>query len=448
MQKIRESLTILLLGLLPFHAFLVTVGTHLIVGPGSAPLTMLVLWKEAVLAIILVIAFLEWIKKPMIKLDTIDWLIVGMIALSILVTANTHGDWRLYLIGFKYDFVPLVVFLALRRVAWSEQFMNRLLKVILVVAGIIAAYGIVTLYLPQQFFSWFGYGDLHSLYQPNGPLAAFQQIGGSGIRRIQSTMSGPNQLGIWLLIPLSIVLVRQKSIGQWSLAVGVFVLVAMFLTLSRSALLAAGVMVGVMLWRQLPRKKFFQFSGVLFCLFFVVTIAGFLFAPDVFVRSISTRDHINRPMEAIRLIIQHPFGMGLGTAGPASNRVSDTCVYLREGSDPSWAEVHPNLCVFVGKMQVQPVGGVCSCPFLPENWYLQMGVEMGVVGFALFVTLTIVLITQLGGLVGLSFLSVSFAALFLHSWEDSAVAYSIWILIACYSAQLDFLRSPPHRVQE
>ena len=432
MQKIRESLTILLLGLLPLHAFLVTVGTKMILGPGNAPLTYLAFWKEAVLGVILLVAFCEWIKKPRFKLDILDWLIVGLIALSILVTANTHGDWRLYLIGFKYDFVPLVAFFVLRRVPWSDSFMNRIFKVILCVAGIVSVYGILSIYLPQQFFSWLGYSDLHSLYQPDAPLAAFQQIGGTAIRRIQSTMSGPNQSGIWLLIPFSVALTRVKGVGRWALGVGVFVLFAMFMTLSRSALLAAGVIVVVMLWRQLPKKKFFQFAGVLLGLSFVLSIFAYSFASDVIIRKASTRDHISRPMEAIRLIIQHPLGMGLGTAGPASNRVSDTCVHLTEGADATWAQAHPNLCVFVGGAQVQPVDGACSCPLLPENWYLQMGVEMGVLGFILFVALTIFILKKLpkNNPVFLAFLGIAIAALFLHAWEDAAVAYSIWILMA------------------
>ena len=69
MQRLRESLTILLLGLLPFHAFLVTTGTNVIAGSGNAPLTMLALWKEALLGVILVLATLE-IFDELIKRKT------------------------------------------------------------------------------------------------------------------------------------------------------------------------------------------------------------------------------------------------------------------------------------------------------------------------------------------------------------------------------------------
>lgn len=430
LQSTRERLALLLIGLLPFHALLVTFGTQVLEGPGNSPLTVLALWKEALLGLILLLAVLEWLKKPSIKLDIFDWLILGMLALSVIVTAQTHGDWKLYAYGFKYDFVPLVAFLVLRRVAWSEGFLDRAFKTILISAGVVCIYGMISWYLPQSFFSLLGYSDLHSLYTPDGPLAAFQQIGGTSIRRLQSTMSGPNQLGLWLLLPFSIIISRNKKIGSWGLVVGVFVLCAMFMTLSRSALLAAAVMVGLTLWKQLSQSQFWKFAGALFVASFVLAIGSYFTIPDIVVRTASTSDHISRPMEAVRIIRQHPFGLGLGMAGPASNRVSDTCVHLEEGADASWAADRPNLCVFVGDVQAQPEDRECSCPLLPENWYLQMGVEMGVLGIVLFVVLTILLTLRLSGAMQLAFVGVSIAALFLHAWEVTALAYSLWFLIS------------------
>jgi hypothetical protein len=451
MQRLRESLTILLLGLLPFHAFLVTTGTNVIAGSGNAPLTMLALWKEAFLGVILVLATLEIFdelikrkteneKRKTLKLDILDILVLSMITNAfVLFFFHFPLSTFHFLIGFKYDFIPLIAFIVLRRVQWSDFFLDRVFKVILIAAGIIAVYGIIGMYLPQEFFSWLGYGDLHSLYQSDAPLAAFQQIGGTAIRRIQSTMSGPNQLGLWLLIPLSILLTGKKVLGSRFSVLGPFVLFAMLLTLSRSAVLAAGVMVAVVLWQQLPRKKFFQFAGVLFCFSFVLSIASYFFASDVVLRAASTSDHISRPIEAMHTIIKNPLGLGLGTAGPASNRVSDTCVYLEEGDDPSWAQEHPNLCVFVGESQVQSKDGACMCPVLPENWYLQMGVEMGILGMVLFLMLVFILLRKLSVVgnrlsvtspVFLAFLGISIAALFLHAWEDAAVAYTVWLLVA------------------
>lgn len=434
MQRLRETLAIALIGLLPFHALLVTVGTTLIVGPGHAPMTALSLWKEVVLGILLFIAFVEWMRSPTFTTDILDRLVIGLLLLSLIVTGMTHGDWKLYAYGFKYDCIPLVAFLVLRRVAWSDAFFRRVGIVLLGVAGIVAVYGMISMYLPQSFFAALGYSDLHSLYQPDAPLAAFQQIGGSALRRVQSTMSGPNQMGLWLLIPLSILLTQKRDVRSWKLGVGVFVVVAMLLTLSRSAILAAGAIVMMLLWQRLPRKKFWFATGFLLVLSFVISVSAYFIAPNIAVRAASTRDHLIRPLQAIETIVQHPFGLGLGAAGPASNRISDTCVYLAQGDDPLWASVHKNLCVFVGDSQVQPTDRVCQCPFLPENWYLQIGVEMGVLGLVLFIALTVLMLRRLPSnrFVFFAFLGISIAALFLHAWEDSAVAYTMWVLLAAY----------------
>ena len=453
LQNIRQHLTLILLGLLPFHALLVTTGTKVIAGSGHAPMPALSLWKEIIIMIIVAASLIEAVKwkvesgKWKVSFDQIDVLIVSLGILALAVSAfnsqlSTLNSQLVY--GFKYDFLPLIAFLILRRVPWSHQFVDRLFKIILFAAGVIAFYGLATLYASQEFFSWLGYSDLHSLYQPDAPLAAFQQIGGSGIRRMQSVMSGPNQLGLWMLVPLGIVLMRKRVVGCLStlssrskgrLSV-VGMLLIIFLTLSRSAWIAAAVMLGMALWMQLPRKTFYRCTGALLCSAFLCLFAIHAVAPSILSRATSNAEHIRRPLEAINIIKHNPFGLGLGTAGPASNRTSDTCVHLEEGDDASWAEDRPDLCVFVGETQVQPTDRECMCPLLPENWYLQIGVELGAVGMLMFVALVLLILKKLRvtsyelRVMYLIFLGVSIAALFLHAWEDAAVAYTVWILLA------------------
>ena len=427
MQRLREYLAILLLGLLPIHALLVTFGTKILKGSGHAPMTSLSLWKEGLLVIILAIACKEIVQKAkMPRLDMFDWVILIMLILSIVVTALTHGDWSLYAFGFKYDFVPLAAFVILRRVQWSDPFRERLVSALLIVGSIVALFGIASLMFPASLFTFFGYSDLHSLYVPSGPLAAFQHIESLGVRRIQSTMSGPNQLGLWLLIPFSLALLQRKKIAV------ALIFIALILTFSRSAWIASGVILLVVLWKGLPRKVFYSALVGLFSAACIAFITLYSYAPDIIVRSASSSDHFRRPLEALSIIKENPLGLGLGTAGPASNRVSDACVYLPEDSDASWAEDRPDLCVFTGNVQVQPVGRECHCPLLPENWYLQIGVEMGVLGFVLFVTLITFVLLKLRSspYALLPFVGICIAALFLHAWEGSAVAYTTWVLAA------------------
>lgn len=442
-QRIREQVALLLIGLLPLHALLVTVGTKMLEGSGHAPLPAFALWKEVLLLVILFLAAAEFVvqKQRRIRFDRLDVCILILLALSLLVTALTHGNWKLYLLGFKYDFVPLIAFLVLRRVSWSAWFQRAAVAVIMTVGGVVALYGLATLALPMSFFRALGYSDLHSLYLPGGPLAAFQQVGGAGVRRIQSTLSGPNQFGLWLLLPWSFCLVHL-SFREPLKNVRVVLLLpvvglALLFTFSRTAWLAALVIAIVFVIKMMPgqraRTHFLRLVGAGVMLLVVATVIS----PTTVVRFASSRDHLLKPLAAAESILAHPFGQGLGTAGPASNRVSDACVFLEEGADAGWAADRPGLCVFIGGGQVQPAERACRCPFVTENWYLQTGVEMGLLGFVIFLTLIIFVLLQLTAVpaVFLPFLGISVAGFFLHAWEESAVAYTLWMLVAAQIQQ-------------
>ncbi len=463
----------MLIALLPLHAFLVTVGTKFIEGPDHAPLPWLALWKEALLGLILLLALFELMTRTRsdyriaatVSSDVLDWLIIAFVALGTTVSVVTQTPLRNALLGFRYDFIPLTAFLILRRMKWSNGFGERVPRLLLVVGTFIAVFGLIGFFLPQSVFRALGYADLHSLYQPNGPLAPYQQIGSLGLRRIQSTMSGPNQLGIWLLVPLSIAFValgqrsgerlamsgeqRGLPATRYAPPVLAILLLALALTFSRSAWLGAMAMLVAVLWLSVPRAAFWRMT---LGMSIVLALAGIVLlsvAPGILLRATSNEGHIQKPLHALQTMIGHPLGLGLGTAGPASNRTSDTCVAVA-GDWMSWVPQHPELCAFIRDWQVYPLDRTCRCPLLTENWYLQLGVEMGWMGILLSLALTVLTPFKLirtnmeYGIsnidrhstfdirhsILLAFLGVSVAALTLHAWEDSAVAYTVWILLA------------------
>lgn len=434
LQRIREWLAIVLLVLLPFHAFLVTVATKIIAGPNLAPLSSIALWKEGLLVLVVLIALFEVLRKRFkhrgwIDFDGIDACIVGFSIIGVVLgiyNQNILSAQTFY--GVRYDLLLPLCFIVLRRVEWSEEFLKKTMWALLTVGVIVVLCGLAALFLPASAFRWLGYNDLHSLYVSGGPLSPFQQIGESGIRRMQSVMSGPNQLGLWLLLPLSIALVKRR----WILLL--LFLLGIFLTFSRSSWIAAAVIVLIGLWKIVPvYKRWTVFGGVAAA--GALMLAGvFAVQPGIITRVTSNKNHIERPWHALNLIVRHPAGLGLGTAGPATNRLRETCIELPDGADASWAKPHPDLCVFVGKSQVQPIDHACNCPLLPENWYLQIGVELGVLGMILYLTMVVLLLIKLhtAKQIFLAFLGVSIAGVFLHSFEDFGVAATLWVLISAY----------------
>lgn len=467
-QRLRESLSLILLAVLPMHAMLVTVATHILSGQNHAPLAVLALWKEALLAVILIIAVIEIIRtkepelqKSVWSLDILDWCIILAIAIGAAVSLTggagssfsvhlSAADKR-FLLGFKYDFLPLTAFFLLRRVPWSRNFLVAAARVIVMVGGVAALFGIATLFVPLAFFTSIGYSDLHSLYLPKAAIASFQYLEGTDIRRIQSFMSGPNQFGLWLLLPFAANLmllfksIRERRHADTVLYVigAALVIAALFFTYSRSAWIGAVLILlasGALLLRHTIESVFHR-SLVLTGVGVIAGIAiviGVNFFPQILVRAQSLKGHLEKPLEAIQTMRTHPFGLGLGTAGPASNRLSDTCVFLDLGADYTWAKNHKDLCVFIGGIRKLPAGKACECPLLTENWYLQWGVEMGYAG--LILSLAIILLALWFGLKipltdiriipVLALLGVAVGGIFLHSFEDGAVAYSLWLLLA------------------
>lgn len=431
LPRLRERLTLALLALLPFHALAVTVLTRVVAGPNQAPMGAVALWKEALLAVILLVALIEIVRtgdlKKSLKPDRFDACIL-MLAAALAVASLLAGTPLVQIVyGIRYDLVPLAAFIILRRVPWSERFLARLP---LVLAGAVLAavlYGLLTLVAPIPFFTALGYSDLHSLYVPSGPVAPFQQIGGTALRRLQGAMSGPNQFGIWLACLLPILLAlppRRRRI------VAPLALLAIALTFSRAAWIASAVVLAVSFWPAI-RKLSVAAVTVLCIGILSASIAVLAFFPSVILRIESSADHLRNPIEAMGIMLRESLGRGLGSAGPAHNRVSDACVFRAGGDDVSWAAPHSDLCVFVDGRQVQPVGRECVCPLRPENWYLQLGVEGGWIAMLAFLALVALLIRRLWPTPpAQALMAVAIAGLFLHAWEDAAVAYTVWILCA------------------
>lgn len=464
LQHARERLTLALVALLPLHALFITVATRISFGPGNPPYSLLSLWKEGLLGVILALSALEIIRgaegrrqrteggvqNSVWALDRVDGLIIGLIAWSVFASLVAHGSLSLVALGFRYDFVPLVAFCILRRTEWSEWFRTRVVRVVLFGGATVAAYALLTMVLPMSFFTTLGYSELHSLYLPDKPLAAFQQIAESSIRRVQGPMSGPNQLGLWLLLPLAALLATWRTRGAGPNLLLIIALVgALFFSFSRSAWVAAFGMTCVAAWLQfggyLSRRAIV--SGVLAVM--LLGVIAVLSAPSALIRLSSSRGHVELPLQAIETMARNPLGLGLGTAGPASNRTSEACVKLRPQDDPSWAKDRPDLCVFVGEKQVQPLDHDCKCPLLTENWYLQIGVEAGVVGFLLFLAIVASILWRLWlqevrrqksegrgqdaelGMVALfAFIGLCIGSMFLHAWEDAAVAWTVCLLLS------------------
>ena len=465
LSSLRERLALALTVLLPLHALLVTVGTKVLLGPHHAPMSVLAVWKEVFLLLILCLGIVEIIRQWHVspwRLDAMDYCIIGLLLSAVFVQLFiAPASMQSVVFAIKYDVVPLILFAVLRRVEWSEVFKRRTLLAVVTLGVALSLYGLCTLFLPEQFFLSLGYSPANSLYTPDQPLSAFQLLHESVIHRVQSTMSGPNQFGLWLLLPLSILLVCLSSVWRIlprfillpSMAI---VVLALFFTFSRTAWVAAFVLSMLSACSQIDRLTLRRWLLPTSLLFVCIGVAAVIAAPTALLRMSSSRGHITLPLSALSSMIRHPLGQGLGSIGPASNAVSEACVFLRDQDDPVWAKEYPDLCVFTGEQKVQPLSRECRCSRLAENWYLQIGVELGWFGLACFVSLMILLLVtwrRLGASLHtdafaatafLFFAGVAAGGIFLHAWEDSAVAYTSWLFLAVALSRRTIMASDNH----
>jgi hypothetical protein len=286
-------------------------------------------------------------------------------------------------------------------------------KVVLGVSTVVALLGLLQFVLPKDVLTHLGYG------LERGTRAAFFIDDNASLPRIMSTLREPNALGAYLLVPIAMLtalLLRAKDHRRRLQLAGLCLLhgAALFLTFSRSAWLAALLVVGLVTWWQYRQQMIsFVKNGrlVIVCVLVALGAVGFVARDSQFMQhyvihsteeqvvDLDSNDyHKLYTQQAIEDVAEQPLGHGPGTAGLASIR--------------------------------NPAGGQ-----LTENYYLQIAVEVGVVGLALFVALSVVIYLQLwqrrdliGFVLVASFWGYVLTNMLLHTWSNEAVAAQWWLL--------------------
>lgn len=397
---------LLLLILMPFHAFLTTwAGTTL------DHRAFFQAWKEILLVGMSLVALVYVIKdsnlRQFIFSYTPNRLIALYIFLHVALTLILRPGWNIAAFGLKTNLGFLVLFVLAQIAAYQHkrQAIAQTLERIIIAGGItVGVIGLlqVTL-LPSDILRHFGYGA--------GTIQPFLTVSENQGLRILSTLGGPNQLGQYLILPLAVLLAAGlKHFRWWMLAAALPMLISLWFSYSRSAWLGLLLAVVVILARRLRLRTVILSSVVVAIVVGGLAVASFYGSNSSFKRVIfhastepgqhdSNSDHIIAIGRSVRAIGANPLGYGPGTSGPASIRDK-----TRTG-------------------------------FIGENYYLQLGIEVGVVGLIIFLMITILVglglwhtATQLplaAGLLG-TLAAVSLINVVLHGWTDSSIALLWW----------------------
>lgn len=286
------------------------------------------------------------------------------------------------------------------------------IRLVLIASTIVSLLGIAQFFLPKDILTHVGYG------LDRGARAAFFIDDKEGLPRIMSTLREPNALGAFLLVPATLLMwlalelreKRTKLLAAGALAAHV---IAIGLTFSRSAwggLLLAAMLVAV--WRYGARIVTFakRYWLILLAVLLIGGIGAYALKDHPLVDSYITHGSEDADLDSndyhwlffkqgVEGIIDTPFGHGPGTAGLASIQNPD-------GS------------------------------FLTENYYVQVGYEIGVLGLLVFIGLNVFVYVQLWHRrqqTLVKALLITFWAyvginMFLHIWSNEAVACQWWLL--------------------
>lgn len=331
-------------------------------------------------------------------------------------------------VGFKYGFYYLFIFLSATFLGhgflhqWTQKktslqddsikkFVAFFVWTLVIVVALWFLWQWAKLLFPNFFFE-IGYGPLNDFqFGTNPPL--YYLTGFEGTLRWQGIFAGPNNYGYFLVVFLPLIIryfkfsinslkeLFTKKQNLISLVVYLLWFSAIILTLSRSALLGTLI---VLVLININRWKCHWKIGIWIWIAAILGILGLSFLKET-----STLAHITAKFSSIGYVLQQPLWYGLGSSGPA---------------------IHHN-------------GNI-----LPENYFIQLLIDIGLIGFFLFVTRYIVLGKKIKKLFSFEYwwnyihaLSIGRTALlfmwiFLHVFEDSMVNYSFFVLFGLLSGYL------------
>lgn len=417
MQKVRSIPlfgALALLVYMPFHVFLVQFLSSITGGLNA--------WKVGVDVFTLLLTVfticLVWRQgRAPRTFWTLVWLTAAWAAMHVLLWATHPHIYRPSAeIGTAYN-VRILCFAVIGYGAVLLRPGNvsarLVMKIILAVSTLVAILGIIQFFLPSNFLAHFGYSTAR------GARPAFFIDNNDKYLRVMATLRDPNSFGAYLVLPITFLVERllakpMRRARTWYAAMLAVQLLALGLTFSRSAWLAILLSLGLLFcwrYRAAAGRIFRRWWPVLAIGLVLLTAGVFAERHTPFVKSYiihstgkpqgqydSDGFHWYFVKRGVLGIWHDPLGHGPGTAGLASIQ--------------------------------NPNGGL-----LTENYYVQVGYELGVIGLALFVAINAFVYRQImrrGGSLKVLLLATFWGYvvinMLLHGWSNEAVAAQWWIL--------------------
>lgn len=419
LDRIIFNALLALITLLPFHAFLKTWLSSLLtstnidyLSPGSF---LIGAWKEILIVLMGLLVLVKILKERRwpFRWSLLDYALILFSLVLLLSPLWTSFERSAYVWGLKTDLEFVALYFIVRSLPWNEESVKKFFKIFwkAVLAALVFALVLYFL-LPQDFLQYFGYTPYVSSYVDEKPLPFLTAMGSDlSIARLAGTFSGPNQLGTYILIILGLLLgvglhhYRFSTRRFAGFEISLMSLAALILTFSRAAWIGALIAFLIVIWSRIGWQKFWKplALGIAALALISFSVCGSSsYCEEYLARESSTSGHLEKLQAGWEILQEHPWGLGLGQAGPVSRRLQ-------------------------GEEQ-----GIVS-----ESWYLQLAEEAGWPALlAWFLTLGLIFSaawrekTFWQSASFFFMLAISIDGLFLHAWADSVTALTAFTLLA------------------
>lgn len=375
-------------------------------------------WKEIMMVIAALLVVLRYGQRLVrdFRRDSLVILCGLYVVLHIVLALPAANGGLAAIAGLMVDLRYIVYFVLVYVVTrYNPRYRAWLWHTAAIGAAVVLGFLLAQFVLPVDFLKHLGYNE--------ATIAPYMLVDmNPAFVRYNSTLRGPNPLGAYAIIVVSIAaawwLIRAKKLRdkRW-LALPAFYAVigtvAAWVSYSRSALVAAvgsiGLVAALRFGRRVSRRVWLAGIGImLMCTAGLYLIRNTEFfhtviihdSPTTGARTTSNDDHAKSLSAGITRMMQQPLGAGVGTTGSAA-------IYG-------------------------------SMPYIIENQYVMVAHEIGWLGLVLFVAIYVLVLCGLWKqrrqwyAVGLwaSGVGLAFVGIVLPVWADDTVSIVWWGLAA------------------
>lgn len=211
---------------------------------------------------------------------------------------------------------------------------------------------------------------------------------------------------------------------------GLLIIPAIYFSYSKTSMLWALFAIAVfcflsfkyVYWKKLTRKIYIIGSGIISAPILLLMAVKW----EMFLHLGAVLNRLENLGKSVEMFFYNPFGYGLGIAGPASQ---------------IWKSIESAGGTFIATSNVLTIHR-----FLPENWYVQILLEQGIIGFSIFMGLIILIGVRLIARLKLhkdfmtvwittAYFSLCFMALFTHAFEEAATSYILFLFMGIILAE-------------